>query len=390
MSILDLDDDAFVEAWKTMRGGDRVALGAVDRDSCYRRFAELCPPRIEYREALPGAYVGPIVEEPIEYRSSLDDLWDSGLPPGYRTGWPSLDVLYTVVPGQLTVVTGWPSSGKSQFVDALAVNLARQGWRFAVFSPENHPTQIHLAKLLQLVSGKPFGAGQTERMSLDEMHEHLDHIRDWFGFVRGRNHETLSVMAILEAAGKHLDPMRDVQRGLIVDPYNEIGHERPAGMSETDWVSALLTGIRNWARDTSTHVWLVAHPQKLRRLDSGELPVPTPDTISGSQHFWNKSDCAITIWRDLSPLARDSQEVSIYVQKIRFAHVGHTGMVELQYDRPTGRYFERATQDGHPHEAGENRAADPRAALHSGVDQARDRAPARRIFRAQQEGVGIA
>ena len=35
-------------------------------------------------------------------------LWDSGLPAGYKTGWPSVDKHYTVAPGQMTIVTGWP------------------------------------------------------------------------------------------------------------------------------------------------------------------------------------------------------------------------------------------------------------------------------------------
>lgn len=42
-----------------------------------------------------------------------------------------------VVPGELTVVTGVPNSGKSEWLDALLVNLAlRNGWQFAMCSME--------------------------------------------------------------------------------------------------------------------------------------------------------------------------------------------------------------------------------------------------------------
>lgn len=42
-----------------------------------------------------------------------------------------------VVPGELTIITGVPNSGKSEWIDALLVNLAEQhGWSFALCSME--------------------------------------------------------------------------------------------------------------------------------------------------------------------------------------------------------------------------------------------------------------
>jgi twinkle protein len=67
----------------------------------------------------------------------VNALWEAGLPPGEKTGWPSIDKLYTVAPGQLTIITGWPGSGKSEWLDALLVNLMHQGWYTSIFSPEN-------------------------------------------------------------------------------------------------------------------------------------------------------------------------------------------------------------------------------------------------------------
>ena len=41
------------------------------------------------------------------------------------TGYEEVDPLYTVVEGQLTVVTGHPSSGKSEFIDQIMINIAK-------------------------------------------------------------------------------------------------------------------------------------------------------------------------------------------------------------------------------------------------------------------------
>ena len=37
-------------------------------------------------------------------------------------------------------------------------------------------------------------------------------------------------------------------RGLVVDPYNELDHQRPASMNETEYVSQMLTKIKRFAQ----------------------------------------------------------------------------------------------------------------------------------------------
>ena len=284
------------------------------------------------------AQAKPRVVAPLELRSELEDLWDRGLPPGDRTGWPSVDKHYTVDDGQLSIVTGWPSSGKSEWIDALAVNLGRQGWRIAFFSPENQPIKLHAAKLLEKASGKPFGSGPTERLARDEIGEHLDDIRDWFRFIHAPEGGALTPKAVIQAAEPWLARQEGCKRGLVIDPWNELEHWRPSNFSETEYISQQLSMVRNWARASGVHVWIVAHPQKVPRDKQGRLPVPRPDMISGSQHWWNKADACITVHRDISD--PDSPIVEIHVQKVRFKHIGRAGLVTLKYDRVTGRYFE--------------------------------------------------
>ncbi|MGC4008891.1 MAG: toprim domain-containing protein [Pseudomonas sp.] len=59
----------------------------------------------------------------------VDDIYANGMGTGESTGYTSIDPLYTIAPGMLTVVTGHPSSGKSEFVDQVMVNLSTSlGW----------------------------------------------------------------------------------------------------------------------------------------------------------------------------------------------------------------------------------------------------------------------
>jgi len=128
------------------------------------------------------------------------------------------------------------------------------------------------------------------------------------------------------------------KRGLVIDPWNELEHHRPRNLSETEYSSATLSTLRAWARANKVHVWIVAHPRNVRRDDGQKLSPPRLDQISGSQHWWNKADCGLTVHRDQSPEA--TNEVEIHVQKVRFKHVGRIGVVVLRYDRVTGRYHE--------------------------------------------------
>jgi twinkle protein len=59
--------------------------------------------------------------------------------------------------------------------------------------------------------------------------------------------------------------------------------------------------------------------------------------ISGSQHWWNKADCALTVYRDLG---QNDPRVEIHVQKVRFKHVGKIGLIPLTYNRVVGTYSE--------------------------------------------------
>lgn len=280
----------------------------------------------------------PTIRGAIEYLDAVESLWAAGLPPGAKTGWPSVDKHYTVCPGQLSIITGWPGAGKSEWLDALMVNLSRQGWKFAVFSAENMPVEVHISKLIEKLSGMPFGAGPNARVPQDAIAEYCDELTQSFRFISPRN-DCLSLRRVLETAQDWLLIDDGRKAGMIIDPWNEIEHWRDRAISETEYISQSLSFVRNWARANNVHVWIVAHPQKVPR-DNGKLPVPRPDMISGSMHWWNKADCAIAVWRD--PEQPEARSVDVIVQKVRFKHIGKPGVITLNYDRVTGRYSEQS------------------------------------------------
>ena len=270
-------------------------------------------------------------------KGELTKLWNDGLPSGDKTGWASVDELFTVYPGQLTVVTGWPGSGKSEFIDALVLHLAMRGWKWAIFSFENQPVQFHIVKILEKITAQPFGAGKSVRIEGGQLNGLVDRIFDNFYFYESTN-DPAHVGEILEKADAYFETCSgEFKRGIVIDPWNEVESTRDSHLSETEYISKTLSKIRNWARLSNTHVFLIAHPAKQKREEGGTLPIAKPDMISGSMHWWNKADNCLTIFRDPD---LKSSEVDIHCQKIRFKYVGKTGYCTLRYDRITGQYFD--------------------------------------------------
>ncbi len=276
----------------------------------------------------------------VEAADMLEDVLDyhaHGLPGGVSTGWSTLDTYYTVRPGELTVVTGYPSSGKSNWLDALCVQLMRtHGWRLAFCSPENYPIQRHVAGLCEKVAGLPFrewriGHPQMTRPGVVQAVRYLQEHARFLAI----DEEGLSVEGVLRQARAVV--ARFGIRGLVVDPWNELDHTRPERLSETEYISQALTQFRRFARAHGVHVWLVAHPAK-PQLPKGEkvYPVPTPYSISGSAHWRNKADNCLTVHRE--PTGDAPERVWVHVQKIRFREVGRPGVVELRWDWRTGGY----------------------------------------------------
>ncbi len=276
-----------------------------------------------------------------EYAEDSLALYRDGRARGHSTGWASLDEFMTIRPGELSVVTGTPGSGKSEFIDALMVNLAlNDGWRFAVASFENPPPE-HIAKFAEKVLGRPFWDGPTARMTEADLERAMDWAEGHFHLLRADD-EAPTIDWILSAARGAV--LRHGVHGLVIDPYNEIEHHRPANQTETEYVSQLLGKVKRFAQAHGVHVWFVAHPAKMPR-ESTSIPAPTLYDISGSANWANKCDIGVVVHRD--PLI-DPTRTDIFIRKVRFKAVGKIGVISLRYDPTTGRYFEIAGEAKEP------------------------------------------
>ncbi|KAJ8544657.1 hypothetical protein K7X08_017240 [Anisodus acutangulus] len=295
------------------------------------------------REVIEGAELYPIqgLFNFKDYFAEIDAYYHQtiGYELGVSTGWRSLNQLYNVVPGELTIVTGVPNSGKSEWIDALLCNLNHSvGWKFALCSMENRVRE-HGRKLLEKHIKKPFFdvryGESVERMSAQEFEGGKKWLSDTFFLIRCEKDGLPNIDWVLSLAKAAV--LRHGVNGLVIDPYNELDHQRPSSQTETEYVSQMLTKIKRFAQHHSCHVWFVAHPRQLHHWVGGP---PNLYDISGSAHFINKCDNGIVIHRNRDPSAGPVDQVQVCVRKVRNKVSGTIGDAFLSYDRVTGEFMD--------------------------------------------------
>jgi twinkle protein len=128
--------------------------------------------------------------------------------------------------------------------------------------------------------------------------------------------------------------LRDGITDLKLDPWNEIAHQR-GDMTETDYTGQCLQRLKAFAYRHGVNVWIIAHPAKPAPGEHDKPP--NGYSISGSQHWANKSDLGLTVW--VEPKTND---VELRVWKSRFSRWAARGAVAaLDFDQMTGRYSDR-------------------------------------------------
>ena len=261
-----------------------------------------------------------------DFEESLDALFEHGMQRGVTIGHECFDRLCSFETKRLLTVTGIPGSGKSEFIDEIAERLnMRYGWRFAYFSPENAPLAYHASKLIEKFTGKKFS---KETLTYGEYKQVKQHLETDFFFISPKDDYRLET--ILERA-KFLVRRKGI-KALVIDPYNRLEDESD-GTSETKYISRQLDRLTNFAQQNDVLVILMAHPTKQTKNKDGVIEAPTLYDISGSAHFYNKTDFGIVVHRN-----RVENTVEVIVQKVKFRHLGEVGTALFKYNINNGRY----------------------------------------------------
>ena len=259
--------------------------------------------------------------------------WEHGYPMGVKCGIENLDPLLSFMEGQYTTWTGIPSSGKSEIIDNVMAKLTMvHGWKWGIASFENQPAAIHATKIMEKLGGGSFAFRKdpSHRLTQKQFEQGILTLNDNYTFINIPKVD-VSLVGILEKFGELVK--RKGIKGFVIDPWNYLEPLIPAGQTETQYVSDCLTKIKAFCIQYNCHLFLVAHPTKLKKEANGKYEIPTMYSISGSAHFFNKTDNGVAVYRDF-----ETNIVHLFVQKVRYSWLGKVGHAEFNYNVDTRQY----------------------------------------------------
>lgn len=258
--------------------------------------------------------------------SSMEDL----PPPAFTDAIPcpvsGMAEYYKLRLGDFTVVTGIPGMGKTTFVNEIAGAMAHYGWNICVASFEQNPRADFEPWLQTYYGGRP-----SHLQSQQELEKANKWIHEKFKLITPSEDGDVDLLWLIErieAAALRFDC-----KLVIIDPWNEIEHIPPAGMSQTDYTGFAIKQLKRLAARLQIHLIIVTHPAKMLRNKDGKYPVPSLYDIADSAHWRNKADMGLVVHRDEESSSR------IIVAKCRYwGKIGKTGEVEVTYDDYINRY----------------------------------------------------
>lgn len=267
---------------------------------------------------------------PVQGLYKVDDFPERGAVRSYSIGVEPIRDMVHVVPGTLTVVTGYANMGKSTLMNGIIGHTMKHHFPVCVASFETDVKPILVNGLRMAIEG----CGQHELSHRD--------LRNTDALIRDRL--TIISQAVDEDMEMDLDKflqlarlavLRHGAKMIVLDPWNEVEHKRRRDESETDYTGRALRAIKRFAKQYDVAFWLVAHPTK---PEKGVKAIPGLYDVSGSAHWANKADYGLTYHRPKF----DVNEAEIVVTKVRMGLPGQRGSKKVTYDFRVSEFVEIA------------------------------------------------
>ena len=269
------------------------------------------------------------VSSVLDWNDEFDNYVSNGMKKGFITGIKSFDNIFSTYTGQYIVVTGMPSSGKSDFVDQMCIGYnLKYGWKVAYASPENMPYQIHAGKIMSKVCGRWINKLDFVGQSWYEQAKH--YINDNYKFI---NLEKFDLDTVLNTARSLV--VKYGIKVLVIDPFNKV---KLKGVDENNlnlYTNSYLIKIDEFARANDVLVILIAHPRK-PDVNGSRGYKPTFYDVKGGGEFYDMSPHGIRVHRDY-----DHNLTEITTLKVKFSHLGENNKtIYTRWNQSNGRFMD--------------------------------------------------
>lgn len=264
---------------------------------------------------------------PVQGLYTLDDFPERGEIRSFQIGVHPIDELIRVVPGTLTVVTGYANMGKSTLLNAIIGHQLRFHFPVCVasFETDVKPILRDGLRMSILNCGKSELSGHPKLAAADAL------LKERLTIISQTVDEgmEMDLDEFLRLAG--IAVRRHGAKMVVLDPWNEIEHKMRNGEPETQYIGRAIRAIKHFARTHDVAFWIIAHPAK---PVPGVKSIPGLYDISGSAHWANKADYGLTYHRPKF----DENRAKIIVNKVRMGMPGRRGEAEVTFDFRTSTF----------------------------------------------------
>ena len=258
---------------------------------------------------------------PVDGVYFVEDIFDSmldnfrkGIVLAPTTRFKDMDNYFRWKKGDITLCTGYGNHGKSFFMLQLMLTKSIwDGWKWAIFSPENYPANDFYDDIIEMYCGKWLNA-LTEQEYIDA----CLFIDEHFFYVYPDNEHDINS---INEKFRYLILKKGVD-GVMIDPFNQLDHNQKAYQREDQYLSALLKDIKRFALLNNVVYCIVAHPKNPSYNQDKSLPVVDMYDIAGGAVWGNKCDQIISYYRPRFHEDKNSPDVQVYIQKLKRKRTG--------------------------------------------------------------------
>jgi twinkle protein len=255
---------------------------------------------------------------PVQGLYRVSDFPERGVVRSYDCGVEPLEDHLKVVPGTLTVLTGYANMGKSTLMNEIIAYQIYRHFPVCVASFETDVKPI----LVNGIAGALLSCEPKDVYDHDKRAIAMQCLEDRLVIISQAVEEDLEM-----DLDKFLDLCRVavVRHGvkmIVLDPWNELEHKRRRDETETDYIGRAIRAIKRFAKLNDVAFWVVAHPTKPHE---GVKKVPGLYDISGSANWANKADYGLTYHRP-NPAENYAK---VLISKVRMGLPGRRDTVEV-------------------------------------------------------------
>ena len=259
------------------------------------------------------------------------DRFRKGVMLGETTRFGEFDKYFRWKKGDINVIIGYANAGKTTFwLQMMLTKSIFDGWKWAIFSPENYPANDFYDDLVEMYVGK-WIPDMTEDEYIDAclfLDLHFFYVYPEWEHDLESIHEKFRYLILKKGVD-----------GVLIDPFNQLDKTQKAYERDDQYISNTLKDVKRFALLNAVSYNIIMHPKSPTYNQDKSLPPADMYDIAGGAMTGNKSDQIISYYRPNFHIDKNDANVDIILQKVKRKRTGGSlGTFSIRLNWKTKRY----------------------------------------------------